>query len=672
MLDWIKNNVKKFIAIIVSIFIVSAGATNPEIITDVIDAVLPSNDLQITWTLTKDGIIDKEYLVTIFNPDDKKICCPIVELFLTNTSFDANLLDGISVERQIQDSYKTDVPVYDVRTVNESYVDNATGIYIEQFRDEIYIIKYEKQTINTTTWEKWSPKTKNIKIDGQKIEMGVLSVNPLETLTLKVTFKTPITQDIDGYGSKGKVGFLVDGKEYHPWWNSSWTYKVSSVVEDVNFPYPMKLNVSYKSGINNATTVYCGGNNNTNFTDIRFVLNDVTELAYWIKDNSTNNISVFVNVTSNGTVYMYYGNSGAITTMNGSATFDFFDDGIGNATQQMDLNKWEITKSAADNPTSLSTGGIMKVTPGAISQYISINKYVNCTMVTRAKIEKTVCRVGLMTGQNVEYGVTEGSTWYSGIYPNQTSTTIPGFNETVFNEYTIRWLNGTSMKLFINGTLAVSHSVGAKIIPKSNMGACYGGLTATGISYYDWVYIHKNVTSEPVWGNWGLPEEEIYITPIYAGWNLVAQLNQSSVNLQTLANYTDNVTHVRVWNATNQSFQIFTVGVGGNETALVHYGQAYWINLSSNSSFIQKDYSLSSAQSYRIGWNDIGATTNHSISEINTSLGVNVTAISFWNATTQKYQSFKSGYGINENVSVNVSYGFRAYMLTNYTWSRTF
>jgi len=666
MLDWIKNNVKKFIALILSLIMITAGAANPEVVGDVIDVITPDPaGVDVTWDCTYDGIIHKEYLVTIHNKDKLLDYNPLMELRISDMGIAAHNIKNVEVYEQIEETHQIDVPIYDYKNVDKFIFNNVTGKDEKITVQEKFIKAYQKEDVKSDTWSKLEPinifKAKDIKHD-----LGFQKVKHDETKIYKVSFDVPIQNVDDKYGSVGKVAFLIDGKEYHPWWNASWDYKVSSEVADVNFPYPISLNVSYLSGVNNATTIYCGGNNATNFTDIRFVLNDTTELGYWIKNNGTNNITVFVNVTANGTVTMYYGNPTAPTTQNGSATFDFFDDGIGNASGLLDNTKWETSGIA---PTSLSTGGIMKVTPNGLGQFLSINKYVNCTMVTYAKVEGTVCRVGFMVGQNIQGGTTEGTAWYTKNTVNQESTTIPGFKATTFEEYTVKYLNATSMKLLINGTLSIDHKT---YVPTTNLGVCFGGLTATGISEFDWVYVHKNVTSAPVWGTWGLESEEEFIIPVYSGWNLVAQLNQTSVNIQTLANYTSNVTHIRVWNASNQSFQIFTVGIGGNETALVHYGQAYWINVSANGTHTYKDQSYSSTQAYKIGWNDIGMVNNHSISETNTSLGSNCRGISYWNPITQKYQSFISGYTINENVSLNVSQGFRCYMVANSTWARSY
>ncbi len=107
------------------------------------------------------------------------------------------------------------------------------------------------------------------------------------------------------------------------WWNNSWSNSVHNTISNGTRPYQISLNISNATGTNNATYVYCNGKCNTNFTDIRFTLDNTTALPYWIEDNTSTG-KVWVNVTANGTVNMYYGNPDATTTSNGTNTFSSF------------------------------------------------------------------------------------------------------------------------------------------------------------------------------------------------------------------------------------------------------------------------------------------------------------------------------------------------------------
>lgn len=103
------------------------------------------------------------------------------------------------------------------------------------------------------------------------------------------------------------------------WYDISWQYKINNVIPDGARPYQISLNISNSTGTNNATTIFCNGHCNVNFTDIRFTLDNTTLLPYWIEDNTTG--KVWVNVTATGVVNMYYGNPAATSLSNGNATF---------------------------------------------------------------------------------------------------------------------------------------------------------------------------------------------------------------------------------------------------------------------------------------------------------------------------------------------------------------
>jgi hypothetical protein len=117
------------------------------------------------------------------------------------------------------------------------------------------------------------------------------------------------------------------------WWNSSWSYRVDNAIPNGARPYQISLNLSNATGTNNATTIFCNGKCNVNFSDVRFTLDNTTSLPYWIENNTTGR--VWVNVTTNGTVNMYYGNPSATSTSNITDTFLFGD--------VFDTNRWTTT-----------------------------------------------------------------------------------------------------------------------------------------------------------------------------------------------------------------------------------------------------------------------------------------------------------------------------------------
>jgi Domain of unknown function (DUF2341)/Bacterial Ig-like domain (group 2) len=112
------------------------------------------------------------------------------------------------------------------------------------------------------------------------------------------------------------------------WYNSAWQYRNaisvgnSSGVALSNF----QINVLLSSGFPFANAKVDG-------SDVRFTASDgATTIPFWVEswNPAQNSASVWVNVpsipTAGTTIYIYYGNSSATTSSNGSATFDFFDD----------------------------------------------------------------------------------------------------------------------------------------------------------------------------------------------------------------------------------------------------------------------------------------------------------------------------------------------------------
>lgn len=137
------------------------------------------------------------------------------------------------------------------------------------------------------------------------------------------------------------------------WWDNGWTYCKSHIINqtsgaDVN--YPILFNVTYGSGTDTNTTVFCSSHCRTDFGDLRFIASDnTTVLNYWLV-NYTNYALVWVNVTGNltagaVTIEMYYGNAGVTTTSNFDSVF-IFGDPFNNAT--LNSTRWP---TVTGNPT---------------------------------------------------------------------------------------------------------------------------------------------------------------------------------------------------------------------------------------------------------------------------------------------------------------------------------
>ena len=125
------------------------------------------------------------------------------------------------------------------------------------------------------------------------------------------------------------------------WWNTNWLYRKQLNITNKNGGYQMKIIVGNSSGGN----VTCNGHAKSDFGDIRFISSANTALSFWLRNYTANTQATFwVNNSLNDTsIWMYYGNSGASTTSNGSNTFYFFDD-FSNG-----LSKWYMDSFNSDS-----------------------------------------------------------------------------------------------------------------------------------------------------------------------------------------------------------------------------------------------------------------------------------------------------------------------------------
>ncbi len=131
------------------------------------------------------------------------------------------------------------------------------------------------------------------------------------------------------------------------WYNTSWNRRAPITINnpgDALSGYQVRITVTYDADMQ------------SDFNDIRFTADDGTTLiSYWRQGYSAGVSAVFwVRVPSvpsgSSTVYLYYGNSGAGSASDGTATFDFFDDFSG------DLSQWTIDPENTDK-VYISAGG---------------------------------------------------------------------------------------------------------------------------------------------------------------------------------------------------------------------------------------------------------------------------------------------------------------------------
>jgi hypothetical protein len=112
--------------------------------------------------------------------------------------------------------------------------------------------------------------------------------------------------------------------------------------------------------------LYVGTNCKTDYGDLRFTDATGTELAYYLwPDYTTESAKVTVRLegaTSAGSVTMWYGSGGAVTTSDGASTFFIFDDFETGSTPDSDIWTWSGTPPAISNGQLVQTPGVSGLT----------------------------------------------------------------------------------------------------------------------------------------------------------------------------------------------------------------------------------------------------------------------------------------------------------------------
>ena len=168
---------------------------------------------------------------------------------------------------------------------------------------------------------------------------------------ISVTANTSIQYDYTGASSYDTIYYWkVTANDTHdnssviyhfttreaPFDDTDWTYNISlsyiNTTDGAQTNYPMKLYVNYSGTTNNPQYVELNSHCNANFSDLRFVDYEGTELDYWVEKytdgvNATVWIEInTINATGTGNITLHYGNSQASSESNGDNVFYWFDE----------------------------------------------------------------------------------------------------------------------------------------------------------------------------------------------------------------------------------------------------------------------------------------------------------------------------------------------------------
>lgn len=354
------------------------------------------------------------------------------------------------------------------------------------------------------------------------------------------------------------------------WYNTGWSFRKSHTITGsagAGTNYQVRVIAHKATGTDSGADIYLGTGTNVldDFSDVRFTAADGTTLLdYWLETGSLTSgsqasfwVEVSADLGSDQTIYVYYGNTGATTTSNGTNTFPFFDDFTGSI---LDAAKW--TKFAGGTPTF--NAGLMSVPAIANdpSKIIATAGPTGDNYAIGARFKATGGnntdeRAGVGTKTNTadgngynyvlhnflnvneikflddkrswgppNYGSWVKNTFYTMEAFQNGNTTYGRQNYGTWNSYT--WTSTPTYTGF----------------PSLNIGS----FDATVITTWDWAYVRKCIASEPAHGAWGTQEvlgnplattaTNQLLTSFSANWNAVPNATGYRLDVSTVSTFT--------------------------------------------------------------------------------------------------------------------------------------
>ena len=314
-------------------------------------------------------------------------------------------------------------------------------------------------------------------------------------------------------------------------WLSGWTYRKSITMSRASgavADYQMKLLVGESAGATGAD-VDCGGHCQADFDDLRFTTSDgTTLLSYWIESVSGTTPNQLATVwvefnfigTSATTFYVYYGNASAAAYSNIEDTFIFgddFEDG------SIDTARW--VKEKTGNSDFVEQNGRLEVIYGSPDEALNLNLKSQNTFSPEGKAYQCKARAGaahISGTQLTLYNDSEvsvyraflmhesGYDYFRADRYQQSGFTVLYKESWISNIQTleIRYPAGGDIE-FYEGSIKranESYSLAAGAINIRLTVRFLSGQIGYGTDYFEYAFIRKYVSPEPVWGAWGSEE----------------------------------------------------------------------------------------------------------------------------------------------------------------------
>lgn len=310
------------------------------------------------------------------------------------------------------------------------------------------------------------------------------------------------------------------------WWNKNWSYfKPITLTGPIPSNYTIQINVSYVSGKMNA-----------DFSDIRFIgNNNITNLSYWNESQIASNSATFwVNVPSNATIFMYYGNSNVGTTSNINNTFLFADDF---SSPNLDANKWGTLGTITYSMDTV--GGTLNITSGSWGN--SFYSLADFEVNTGQELRYRMIKPG--NNANVRGGLNNGtaSTTDGGVRTDLYHTANTG--QQTYLEAVTTWFFANqeaqwySWALWNDGTNTNGTAYNATGVIDTAQGAYNNANrkrvvlesgTASRLVSFDWIFLRNRIANDGY--SFGVENAQSTSTCTYSGsgnWNVLCSDNCS-------------------------------------------------------------------------------------------------------------------------------------------------
>jgi len=297
-------------------------------------------------------------------------------------------------------------------------------------------------------------------------------------------------------------------------------FYVDITPQDGYRPTQFNLTLHNGSGVNTVTDIYLNGNNGTNFADVYFTLPNATILNHWIEDNATG--KTWINLTSNGSFRIWYGNLSHASTSNGSQTFPVF------CCDTPTLN----TSTWASTGTPTISGTIL--TLNAVGEQIRTNQLFPSGYAFQANVTASATTGSLRLSMNtcptcIDWNPTTDGNKYTDTRNGASTSVSDGAYTTANSIYSFNWFNSSRVNFFYNRVLKQSHTTN---IPPGPYEVMLTSETATSYNL-DKIFL-RNISSPELTITSVSAEQEVQYLPIVAS-DTVQYSNTTSIDTSSLS-----------------------------------------------------------------------------------------------------------------------------------------